>query len=382
MSRPGVVVLSRAEAPPRSAPTDAGMAFMIGATASGPTEATTVRSFGEYQDAFGARTGTGTAMFDAVEAYFREGGSRLTVARAADVAAADASLAALPAALGPGQVLAPTAAIGQDPDVQASLIAHAAANNRIALLDAAEDSTSAELVTLAGTYSAGENARYAALFAPAASVRGSDNVIRTVGWSAIQAGIIARNDALNSPNVPAAGINGQSRTAIDLSAIFTDAEREDLNEAGVDVARLIYGTAEAYGYRTLADVDTGWGSLANARLNMAIVAKCQAIGERYVFSQIDGRGVKLSQFGAELSGMLAGYWAQDALFGTTADDAFYVDVGPAVNTPTTIANGELHAVIGLRMSPFAEYVVIEVVKTATDESLSVAPGGGGDLTPS
>jgi hypothetical protein len=157
-----------------------------------------------------------------------------------------------------------------------------------------------------------------------------------------------------------------------LTESYTDAEREDLNDAGVDIARVIYGQVETYGYRTLAPLESGWGNLGNARLNMEIVARAEAVGERYVFSQIDGRRVKISQFGAELSAMLVPYYEAGSLYGDTAQDAFFVDVGPGVNTETTIANGELHAVIGVRMSPFAEYVVIEIVKVATDQPLALA----------
>jgi hypothetical protein len=103
---------------------------------------------------------------------------------------------------------------------------------------------------------------------------------------------------------------------------------------------------------------------------MAIVAQANAIAERYVFKQMDGRGVLIADFGGELSGMLVPFYEAGSLYGTTAQEAFSVNVGAQVNTPETIANGELHAVISLRMSPFAELVVIEIVKVATTEALA------------
>jgi hypothetical protein len=195
-----------------------------------------------------------------------------------------------------------------------------------------------------------------------------------VPCAAIEAGLIARNDALFNPNVPAAGTNGLSRYATDLSARYTDAEYEQLNEGGIDMFRLIYGGVEAYGYRTLVDPDdpdaAPWLSLGNARLNMAIVAQADVIAERFVFSVMDGRGRTVAQFGAELRAMLVPFYEADALYGATADEAFYVDVGDQVNTPESIAAGELHAVIEVRMSPFAELVVIEIVKVATTQALA------------
>jgi hypothetical protein len=85
---------------------------------------------------------------------------------------------------------------------------------------------------------------------------------------------------------------------------------------------------------------------------------------------MDGRGKKIAQFGSELSGMLAGFYDVGALYGDTVDAAFQVDVGSSVNTPTTIANGELHAVLKVKMSPFAELVVIEIVRVALTEAIA------------
>jgi hypothetical protein len=82
--------------------------------------------------------------------------------------------------------------------------------------------------------------------------------------------------------------------------------------------------------------------------------------------------VKIAQFGGDLTGMLVPYYEAGALFGSSVDDAFYVDVGPTINTLATIAAGELHALLALRMSPFAEYVVIDIVKVATATPLSLA----------
>lgn len=374
MSRPGVLVTSRAEPPPRSAPTQAGMAFVLGQVATDGAAYKAISTLSQYEAEYGERTGDGVALHDAVEVFLREGGTRLTVVPLAtndDDGLADA-LDALPRALGPGQVLlAAGDAFAVDTDTHAALVAHAVANNRIALLDADDEADADALGTLAAAHTNDEVDRYVALFAPAAVVPGlTSEDTRTVPYSVVQAGIISRNDATLSPNVAAAGVNGQSRFAIDLTATFTDAEREELNDAGVNIARLVYGGVRTYGYRTLASLDSGWGMLSNARLNMEIVAKCEAVAERYLFAQIDGRRVKLGQFGADLSGVLVPYYESGSLFGESVDDAFYVDVGPQVNTLESIAAGELHAIVGLRMSPFAEYVVVEIVKAATDVPLS------------
>jgi phage tail sheath protein FI len=138
------------------------------------------------------------------------------------------------------------------------------------------------------------------------------------------------------------------------------------------MAQYRWGRLETYGYRTLVDPTSvpQWWDFGNARLEMAINAQAGAIAERYVFTQIDGRGHTIAAFGGDLRAMLVPFYENGSLYGATAEDAFQVNVGPSVNTPTTIANGELHATINVRMSPFAEYVQIYVVKVATTQSIA------------
>jgi hypothetical protein len=102
---------------------------------------------------------------------------------------------------------------------------------------------------------------------------------------------------------------------------------------------------------------------------MAIFAQADLIAENYVFSEIDGKGVTIKKFGGELQAMLMTFFQEGSLYGDTPDQAFIVDTGSTVNTPTTIANLELHAVLMVRMSPFAELVVIEIVKRLVTEAV-------------
>ena len=410
--RPGVDVFSRAQPAPVTIPTDTGVAFVIGPTdpAVITSTVTLTHSLTEFVALCGDRDAAGVAVtYDAADVFFREGGSQLYVASTVapsvgglaaqtakgktsktDDAAATQSdaevapqladtgissaLAALTKDLGPGQVFIADLALATVADNQAALTAHCSTNNRVALLSTA-DGNAAALEAAATALHADQNARYAAVFAPSVIVPGVvPGTTRTVPWAAIQAGIIARNDGggLNA-NKAAAGDDGTSLYALDLTATYTDTEYAALNVAGCNMARRIYGVIENYGYRSCADPATSqsdWLEFGNCRLNMAICAEADAIGEHYVFSQIDGRGVTIADFGSELSAMLVPFYTGGSLFGATAAEAFDVNVSAAVNTPQTIANGELHAVISVRMSHMAEWVVIEIVKVATTQALA------------
>lgn len=401
MTRPGVEILSRDTPVPRSAPTNTGVWFVIGQTLEGPIDPTPITSLTQYESTFGARTGA-ELLYDAVDAFFREGGSKVMVqqivaggsplrasksnggddekAEKAEKSTAAPRVAPLPddviaalarfdVKLGPGQVSAPGLT---DAATHQAVLDHVLATNRVAVLEAAQGDSDT-LASDASLLRLHEAAKFGSFWAPVATIPGiASGTSRTVGFASIEAGIIARNDVSYNPNVPSAGTLGVSRYALDLSDLYTDDEYETLNEAGVDMARNVYGAIEAYGYRTLADPDTQplWWNFGHARLHMAIVAQAGVVAERFMFKQMDGRGLTIADFGGELSGMLVPFYEAGALYGTTAAEAFSVNVGAQVNTPETIANGELHAVIEVRMSPFAELVVIEIVKVATTQALA------------
>jgi hypothetical protein len=272
--------------------------------------------------------------------------------------------------LGPGQLAAPGKS---DPDFHAALLAAAGVQNRIALLDCDPSDDVAGLVAEAAAQRGSDDDRYGALWAPWATIPGrARGTLRTVPWSGIQAGLIARSDASGNANQAAAGLLGVSRVAVGLDTEYSDSEREQLMEAGVNTARVVYGDVRSYGYRTLVDPDgthAAWLPLSSTRLAMAIKAECQEVAESYVFAQIDGQGRTLGRFNGELVGVCLKHFQNGGLYGSRPEEAFRVDTGEAVNTPETIADGELRASVALKMSPFAEYVYIEIVKTAITDTL-------------
>lgn len=476
MSRPGAEVNVVDAAPPRSAPISIDTWFAVGLTETGPDQPALVRSFSEWNRKFGGRTGYQTA-YDAMETFFREGGSRVyfqrvfglaptkgfltlqdsavaptlkveaknagagstgirvavvvtgatyvitltntagevlevtptldtkqdaidwstssdyvTITSAGPSALDPKVLAATPLSagtddaatatdatwevaldkltidLGPGQVSAPARTTSA---IQKALLQHAYDMNRVALLDAPYAATPSKsaLIAQADGLRDDPNARYGALFAPWAQVPGLvTGTVRLVPYSPVQAAMMAR---LRQPNLPAAGINGQARYAIGVVGAFTDSDREELNEGGVDIARAMLGGVRTYGYRTLADPLTlgQWIGLNNVRLVMEIKAKSYGIAEEFTFSQIDGEGTVFHTFAGQLTGMLVPYYEAGALYGATTEQAFFVDVGDAVNTQETISAGEIRAVIYLRTSPFAELVHIDIVKQQITEAL-------------
>jgi phage tail sheath protein FI len=269
-----------------------------------------------------------------------------------------AALDLFPEDLGPGQVLAPgrTTSTGHT-----QLIGHADANNRVAILDLVDSPSVSTLTTAAGTD------RFAASFAPWLTIPGlAAGSTRTVPPSTLIAGLCARNDAALGPNRPAAGDAGVSRYAIGLSQpAWSDANRTQLNSGRVNVVRNIYGSIVNYGFRSGANpnTDKNWIDFANARLYMALSAELNQAAQAYMFAEIDGQnGHTIGGFHDSLAAVMLTHWNAGELFGDSAEDAFQVDTGPSVNTLARLQNLELHAIVYVKMAPFAEYIVIQIVK--------------------
>ena len=273
---------------------------------------------------------------------------------------------------GPGQVSAPGVTTAA---VYASLTNHALAFNRVALLDGANTGTAATLTSAVITLqSAATDASYAAMFAPWLVVPGISNINpgnttnlvfnRTVAPSALAAANIAQTDQSNDCNLPAAGIaHGSSTYAVNVSQTFSATDRASLNAGGVNVIRNVpnVNTIAIYGFRSCA-VDPAWQFFNNVRFRMQAVRDFDIIGESFIFSEIDGKGQIFSKLQGALAGQCQAYWIRKSIYGANASDAFTVNCGPQINTPATIAAGQLNAQVNLRMSPFGELVTINITK--------------------
>jgi hypothetical protein len=364
---PGVQVTSRAERARRGAPTDSGVAFIVGPTSAGPTgEPVRLDRFSDYAGkGLGTRTGAAAVIADSVETYFAEGGAVAYVVRQGEDDLATA-LATFGPELGPGQVLAPGAVTAAE---HGALLDHAAATNRTALLDTPQDAAVADLTALVAPTRDHPNSQRGGAFTGWLLVPGiAGSGTRPVPPSAFVAGLIARNDPRNGVNEAPAGDRGYARYAVAVSGPrYTDAERGELDDAGVNVVRLGYDGPQLYGFSGVSS-DASWQFLTNQRLRMTLTSELAALGEPFLFRQLDGRGLLLAELRAVLLGALGRYYARGALYGATAEDAYDVDVSEAVNKPETLRAGEVYATAVYVPSPFAERVRIDLVAGAVGTS--------------
>jgi hypothetical protein len=188
----------------------------------------------------------------------------------------------------------------------------------------------------------------------------------------VQTGIIARCDKQGDPSLSAAGVDGYSVRALGLGQVYTDADREQLNDLGAALFKEVYGQVRMYGYRTMAGPsETNWRFFQESRVIMMIAHECNAVLEEYVLKTMDGKRQLLSRVNTALTGVCSRFWVANALYGEAAGDAFRIDTDKP-NTLETMVAGELHANVLLKTSKLAEWVVLNLVKYRTERPLPAA----------
>jgi len=267
-----------------------------------------------------------------------------------------AALALFGPELGAGQVSAPGITSST---TQIAVEEHAEANNRVALIDLTDSGVVATLTAAVSSLRTATGARRSAAYTPWAKIPGlALEAPRTVPYSAVQAGIIARNDASATPppvGEAPAGTAGRPRYAIGLTQEWTRAQREELNNGSVNVARTLpSGVIETYGNRTLVkpELEPAWQEISAVRLYMYVLSAGEAELEGATFKNIDNRNILYSNVEGRLTGMLKN-------LGTMVE--FYaVSTGPTVNTPAVRKAKEVRADVEVKAPQVAETVTLNL----------------------
>ncbi|RIJ71075.1 phage tail sheath family protein [Nakamurella silvestris] len=246
--------------------------------------------------------------------------------------------------------------------VQTSLISHCEQNgNRMALLDAPPGMSPQQIKEWRSEVAMYDSA-YAALYYPWIKV---ENPIGTNGDAEVLippsghiAGVWARTD--ETRGVWKAPANDTIRGVLDIEYAVTQNEQSLLNPIGINCIRP-FGTRgiRIWGARTLAS-DTDWRYI-NVRRLFNMVEATIADGTQWaVFEPNDvalWEGIKRT-----LSSFLRGLWSAGALFGASADQAFYVKCDADTNPPESIDQGLLIVEVGIAPVKPAEFVVFRIAQ--------------------
>ncbi|MFL6162109.1 MAG: phage tail sheath family protein [Jatrophihabitantaceae bacterium] len=244
--------------------------------------------------------------------------------------------------------------------VQTALISHCEQNgNRMAILDAPPGFTPQQIKDWRSDTAMYDSA-FAALYYPWIKV---DNPIGVNGNSEMFippsghiAGVWARTD--ETRGVWKAPANDTIRGVLDLERTVTQNEQSLLNPVGINCIRP-FGTRgiRIWGARTLAS-DSDWRYINVRRLFNMVETTILEGTQWAVFEPNDmtlWEGVKRT-----LNGFLRGLWSAGALFGATADQAFYVKCDAETNPPQSIDEGKLVVEVGIAPVKPAEFVVFRI----------------------
>jgi phage tail sheath protein FI len=244
--------------------------------------------------------------------------------------------------------------------VQTALISHCEqSGNRMAILDAPPGMTPQQIKDWRSDVAMYDSA-FAALYYPWIKV---ENPIGVNGNSEVFvppsghiAGVWARTD--EARGVWKAPANDTIRGVLDIERNVTQNEQGLLNPIGINCIRP-FGTRgiRIWGARTLSS-DTDWRYINVRRLFNMVEATILEGTQYAVFEPNDmalWEGVKRT-----LSGFLRGLWQAGALFGSTAEQAFYVKCDEETNPPQSIDEGKLVVEVGIAPVKPAEFVVFRI----------------------
>jgi len=229
--------------------------------------------------------------------------------------------------------------------------------NRVAILDCPPDMTPQQIRNWRMN-EANYDSKYAALYYPWIEI---DNPVakgKTMFSppSGHMAGIWARNDA--ERGVHKAPANEIVRGSIGLERQLTMGEQDGLNPEGINCIRAFPGRGiRVWGARTLSS-DPSWRYLNVRRLFNFLEASIDRGTQWVVFEPND---MDLWQrIKRDVNAFLYQVWMSGALFGATADQAYFVKCDDETNPPATIDAGMVLTEIGVAPVKPAEFVVFRI----------------------
>lgn len=327
----------------------------------------------EYANTFGAYirkepgaqgqpdTIVASALAFAARGFFENGGTTAYVVPLADTS--EASVKAGLELLDPlGEVSLVCAPGVTAPAVQQLIIGHCERRgDRFAILDGAPDPKPADAAGALQKQRGGLDSPsgFGALYWPwivCSSPVAGEPATFTVAPSGHIAGVFARSD--EARGVHKAPANETIRGAVDLDTVVDAAKHGLLNDLNINVLRLFPGRPPlVFGARTLTK-NSSW-RYVNVRRLVSFVEDSLIEGTRWAVFEPNNTQL-WKALARTITEFLTRVWESGALFGSTADKAFYVRVDDELNPPDVRNQGQVIVEIGLAVVRPAEYVVFRI----------------------
>ncbi|HEV7675039.1 MAG TPA: phage tail sheath C-terminal domain-containing protein [Candidatus Angelobacter sp.] len=173
------------------------------------------------------------------------------------------------------------------------------------------------------------------------------------------AGVYARVDG--NKGVHKAPANEILLGALGVEHVLTDGDQNALNADGVDAVRLFSAGPTVFGARTVL-VSTAADKTflyVNVRRLTTYIEQSLKVGLRWAVFEPNNLPLR-QKITRSVRDFLDGVWRDGALFGATADEAYYVRFPDIFNTDADRANGKLTIEIGLRVTYPAEFIIVRI----------------------
>jgi uncharacterized protein len=331
----------------------------VGRAAAGPNDATTVRSWAEFEALFGALD-RGVPLTGAVHAYFDNGGATAVVLRNAafDLSALDAV---------DSFNLIVLAADGENGDVPESAwgeaLAYCVTRRALLLIDPrAAWRQSADVVGgLASLGIEGTAARNAAVYFP--RVQTADGALAPGGFVA---GIMARTDRNRGVWKAPAGLEATLQGAAGLDVPIEDADNGALNSRGVNCLRTFPGLGTVvWGARTARGADVlqdDYKYIPVRRLSLFLE---ESFHRGLLWTEDQKNDARLWTAVREASfDFLFELFRAGAFAGAKAEEAFFVTCDSTTTSQEDVDAGIVNIEIGFAPLKPAEFVILRIQQLA------------------
>jgi hypothetical protein len=268
-----------------------------------------------------------------------------------------ASLNRITSDYGPGVCAIP----GQPYTATASgLAAHAVTNGRIALTAPAVGTSVAGASTAARGIRTTTGGERLAFLYPWIIIPDGAGGTRTISPEGFAAGRRAATiDAVGSWQPPA-GHYGGAQFAANVELPLTAANLNSLTDDAVSPIKLSGTGPRLADWRSISGDENDYRFLSVMDELNDIAFQCDQKLEPFEMLTIDGQGQLLTHVYNEIKSVVAPIAAAGGLYakptGTPPDPGYLIDVGPTVNTPATLALGQLRVAVQVRPPGVAELI--------------------------
>lgn len=249
-----------------------------------------------------------------------------------------------------------------EPNVQLALVAHCEnLGSRFAILDIPRDKKSvSDVLEHRDIF----DSEYAAMYNPWLEVYDSlDKKNTFIPPSGSVAGVYARTDV--ERGVFKAPANEVVRGVVGLDCQYNTGEQDILNPKGVNLIRSFTGQGiRIWGARTVSS-NSLWKYVNVRRLFIFLEESIKSNTNWVVFEPNDE--LLWIRVKRTIEVFLENVWRGGALSGTTAAEAFFVDIGKNTMSEDDIANGRLVCVIGVAPVKPAEFVIFRITQKTNQQ---------------